>query len=232
MSAAAHVVLVHGLWGGHWVWDGVAERLAAAAVASSAPDLTLRSLEADVAVVTELLDRLDAPVVLAGHSYGGAVITAAGAHPCVRQLVYLAAFQLDAGESVSRVLPQRGLAPSEMDVAMRSMVRGDQVIAQPEIVGPLLYNRTAPAVADGQLARMRPVAKQLFRGRPAQVAWRTRPSTYVVCTDDRTVSPALQRAMAERATRVVELDTDHCPMNSRPDDVAALLIGLSAPAAG
>jgi pimeloyl-ACP methyl ester carboxylesterase len=54
----------------------------------------------------------------------------------------------------------------------------------------------------------------------------------VVCTDDRTVSPALQRAMAERATRVVELDTDHCPMNSRPDDVAALLIGLSAPAAG
>jgi pimeloyl-ACP methyl ester carboxylesterase len=228
MTAPAHVLLVHGLWGGAWVWSSVGERLDAAGIPHTAVDLPLRAFDGDVAAVTAGLDAVTGPVVLVGHSYGGAVITAAGSHPSVRELAYVAAFQLDAGETVATVLGDRAFAPSEMDQVMRTMVRGGEVVPDAATIRPLLFNRTPGPVADAALARMRPVSTALFRGTPSEVAWRARRSTYVVCRDDRTVTPELQRAMAQRATRTVELDADHCPMDSAPDELAALLVGLAA----
>jgi pimeloyl-ACP methyl ester carboxylesterase len=224
----AHVVLVHGLFDGGWVWEDVTPRLAAAGVPCSTPDLPLTTLDADVEALTSVLERADTPVVLVGHSYGGAVITVAGAHPAVRELMYVAAFQLAAGERISRVLPERGIAPSPMDLAMRGMVRGEQVVPDPPVIREVIYNRTPADVADAAIARMRPVSKALFRGEPAEVAWHARPSTYVVCTDDRTVAPDLQRAMAERASRVVELDSDHSPMTCRTAELTDVVVEVSA----
>jgi pimeloyl-ACP methyl ester carboxylesterase len=215
----ATAVLVHGLWHGAWCWDGVRAALAEQGVASVAVELPLTDLPADVRATREALDALGGPAVLVGHSYGGAVVTAAGTHPRVRELVYLAAFQLDEGESVSRVLPD--LPETRLAEAMR--VDGDEVDVDRDLGARLLYSDAPPDVATAAAARLRPVGRRLFRGTPAEVAWRTVPSTYVVCADDEAVHPELQRALARRATRSAEWPGGHSPLLTRPQQVAHLV---------
>ena len=111
---AAGAVLVHGLWHGAWSWDGVRAALAARGIESTALELPLTDLAADVRATRDALDAFGRPAVLVGHSYGGAVITDAGTHPLVRELVYVAAYQLDDGESVSRPGPIADLRDSRL----------------------------------------------------------------------------------------------------------------------
>jgi pimeloyl-ACP methyl ester carboxylesterase len=216
------VVLVHGLWHGSWVWDGVRKHLDAAGVASVAVDLPLTSLDDDVAATAAGLAAFGRPAVLVGHSYGGAVITAAGVHPAVRRLVYLAAFQLDAGESVNRVLPDRNLPETRLGEAL--LVHGDLVELAPRLGAELMYPDAEPAVADAAMARIRPVERAVFRGVPAAFAWHTTPSTYAISAHDLVVHPDLQRAMAERATTTVEWPCGHSSPVVRPGEVAELII--------
>jgi pimeloyl-ACP methyl ester carboxylesterase len=214
-------VLVHGLWHGAWSWDGVRAALAARGVDSVAVDLPLTDLADDVAATRAALDAFARPAVLVGHSYGGAVVTAAGEHPLVGELVYLAAFQLAEGESVGRTDVGRGLPETRLPEAMR--VSGDDVGIDPEFCRALLYGDADPEVADAALARLRPVHRRLFRGVPGDIAWRRVPSTYVVCTGDEAVSPDLQRAMAARATRTLDWPCGHSPAATRPEAVADLV---------
>jgi len=214
-------VLVHGLWHGAWCWDGVRAALSERGVDSVAVELPLTDLAADVRAVRAALDAFARPAVLVGHSYGGAVITAAGTHPSVRELVYLAAFQLAEGESVGRALPDRGLPDTRLGEALR--MSGDDVTLDPELGVRLLYGGARPDVAAAAAARLRPVKRPVFRGVPDVVAWRTVPSTFVVCTADQAVHPELQRAMAERATRSVEWPCGHSPAAVRPEQVAGLI---------
>ena len=189
-----------GCCNGAWAWDGVRARLEAAGVPSAAVELPMTSLEDDVAATVAELDRFGKPAVLVGHSYGGAVVTAAGEHPQVRHLLYLAAFALAEGESVSRALPDRDIPPTGLGEALRFSADGQQVSVDPALAVDLFYADAPAVAAAAAVARLRPVHRSLFRGVPATIAWRSRPSTYVVCADDRTVHPDLQRAMAERAT--------------------------------
>lgn len=214
-------VLVHGLWHGGWCWDDVRTALAERGVDSVAVELPLTDLAADTAAVRAALDSFGRPAVLVGHSYGGAVITGAGAHPLVRELVYVAAFQLTDGESVSRTLPAEDHPPTRLGEALR--VDRDEVGLDPDLGRQLLY-RDAPAeVATAAAVRLRPVRRAVFGGVPETIAWRTVPSTYVVCSDDEVVHPDLQRAMAARATRRREWRCGHSPAASRPADVAGLI---------
>ena len=159
--------------------------------------------------------------MLVGHSYGGAVVTGAGEHPLVRELVYVAAFQLDAGESVSRPGPIGGLPDTRLGEAMQ--VDGGQVGLEPALGARLLYGDAPADVAGECTARLRPVHRHVFRGVPETIAWRTVPSTYVICAADEVVHPERQRAMAQRASRSLEWSCGHSPAATRPEAVAALI---------
>ncbi|SDN70801.1 alpha/beta fold hydrolase [Geodermatophilus sp. DSM 45219] len=219
-DSAPGAVLVHGLWHGAWCWDAVRAALAEDGVHSAAVELPLTDLAADTRAARDALDAFGRPAVLVGHSYGGAVVTAAGVHPLVRELVYLAAFQLDEGESVGRTR-FADLPDTRLGEALR--VSGDEVALDPVLGLQLLY-RDAPAdLAAAAAARLRPVRRAVFRGVPEAVAWRSVPSTYAVCTADEVVHPDLQRAMAGRATRSVPWSCGHSPLLSRPGLVAGLI---------
>ena len=218
---APGAVLVHGLWHGAWCWDGVRAALADRGIDSVAVELPLTDLAPDTQATREALDAFGRPAVLVGHSYGGAVITGAGAHPLVRELVYVAAYQLDEGESVSRPGAIAELPDTRLGEALR--VTADEVALDPDLGAQLLYGDALPEVAAAATARLRPVGRTVFRGVPEGIAWRSVPSTYVVCAGDEVVHPDRQRAMARRATRVLEWPCGHSPAATRPEAVAELV---------
>ncbi len=235
------VVLVHGAWHGAWAWDRVLPLLAATGVEGLALDLPghgedtqpLGDLYSDAARVRETLDELKDDVVLVGHSYGGAVITEAGRHPAVRHLVYIAAFALDVGESCMSA------ATAEIEASQISydgrpnlgagftMRPGDTITLDPASAAACLYNDCDPETVAWALARLGPQPIVTLQDAPTQAAWRTKPSTYVVCLDDMAVHPDLQRIMARRCGSALEWPTDHSPFLCRPDLVATLLADLA-----
>jgi pimeloyl-ACP methyl ester carboxylesterase len=135
---------------------------------------------------------------------------------------------LDAGESVGRTLPDLDLPPTRLGEALRFAADTDEVRLDPVLGAELLYSDATPEVRADAMSRLRPVHRPVFRGVPAEIAWRAVPSTYVVCSADRTVNPDLERAMAGRATRVIELAGGHSPAATQPDVVAELIAAAVA----
>ena len=237
---ARRVVLVHGAWHGAWAWERVLPLLTAAEIPSTAVDLPghgrdggpLGDLHTDAARVRETLDQVDDGVILVGHSYGGAVITEAGAHSRVEHLVYIAAFALDHGESCVSAASAEG-ADRISHEGRPSLGDGfnagpDGLITlDPTTAAACFYNDCDPDAVDWALARLGPQPLATLEGTPEEIAWRSKPSTYAVCGDDLAVHPDLQRILARRCGSVVEWPTDHSPFLCRPDLVAGLLAGLA-----
>ncbi len=234
------VLLVHGAWHGAWAWEPVLGRLDSAGVEALAVDLpghgddraAFGDLHDDATRVRQELDRLGGEVVLVGHSYGGAVITEAGDHPAVDQLVYVAAFVLDAGESCMSAATDS--AASQLSYEGRpdlgSGLIGSpdgSVILDPSAAATCLYNHCDEQTVAWALERLGPQPLVTLQQAPAAVAWRSRPSTYIVCRDDMIVHPDLQRIMARRCGSVVEWESDHSPFLCRPELVAGLLVELA-----
>jgi len=186
----------------------------------------MTSLADDAAAVRRVLDDSPEPVLLVGHSYGGAVITAAGEHSNVAGLVYLAAFQLTETESIGRTLPDREIPGTRLGEALVFSTDGTEVSVDPLVGAPLLYAGVDATEVERSIALLRPVGRRLFRDLPAVASWRSRPSTYAVCAADLVVAPDLQRGMAERATQVVEWPVGHACIQSHPDLLARLIIDL------
>jgi pimeloyl-ACP methyl ester carboxylesterase len=225
------IVLVHGAWHGAWCWERVIPLLDAAGELSLAIDLPSVSssdarLRDDAACVHDALDALTDPAVLVGHSYGGAVVTEAGAHQNVAHLVYLTAFALEVGESPGVNELSGGEGGSALDAAIR--VEGRALTLDPELVIPALYNDCEPEIAQAAVARLRPQSLAALRDTVTVAAWHEKPATYVVCTDDRGVVPDLQRSAAARIGNSIDWPTGHSPFLSRPDLVADLLVELSS----
>ncbi len=235
----ATAVLVHGAWHGAWCFDRVLPLLAEAGVPSVAIDLPghgadtrpLTDLHGDAAHVRAVLDAIDGPVVLLGHSYGGAVITEAGTHPAVAHLVYLCALALDEGESCADAAVVRAATLSHAgrpSLAAGIVTHPDGTATlRPDSAAACLYNDCDAATVAWAVARLGPQPMANMAQAPGEIAWRSRLSTYVVCSDDQAIHPGLQRILAERCATSIEWDTSHSPFASRPALVSALLQDLA-----
>ena len=224
------VVLVHGAWNGAWCWEPLERELDTLGI----PHVTVENpsvagapadLAADADNVLRTLDTIDGPVLLVGHSYGGAVITDAGVHPKVEHLVYITAFVLDQGESVM----DNKLTGGE-DMKLREGVvplDGDVLGFDPARAVEFFFHDCSEAEASAAVAQLQPMSLAAMRGVPRAIAWRERPATYIVCTDDRALPVALQQSNAKRVANSVELDASHSPFLSQPAATAAILAELA-----
>jgi pimeloyl-ACP methyl ester carboxylesterase len=238
----ATVVLVHGAWHGAWCFDRVVARLVDAGVATVAVDLPghgddpgpLTDLHGDATRVREVLDRVDGPAVLLGHSYGGAVVTEAGSHPAVERLVYLCALVLDGHETCQSAAAVEAAAVGlshegrpDLGGALVPTTEGATVVPR-EAAAACFYNDCDATTVDWAVGRLSPQSMAALSQSPNRVAWRDRPSTYVVCENDMGLHPGLQQLLRRRCTDSVVWPTGHSPFLSRPELVTELLVRLSS----
>lgn len=223
----ATVVLVHGAWHGPWCFAKVLDGLAARGVDAVAPELPLLGgLGADADLVADLVAGIDGPVVLLGHSYGGQVISAAARDAGnVAHLVYLCALMLDEGESLQDVMAS---GPNAYDAVKRD---GDHRVVIPELAPATFYGDCSQDDIDLALRSCRPMPASPAPAPDGAPAWKSIPSTYVVCEQDKAIPPDGQRHLARHATDVVTWDVSHSPFFSRPDLMVDLLAGLADRAA-
>jgi pimeloyl-ACP methyl ester carboxylesterase len=216
-----NVVLVHGGFVDGSGWQGVHELLVADGYRVAVVQHSTVSLDADVTATKQVLDDLDGPVVLVGHSYGGAVVTEAGTDERVAAVVYIAAFAPDKDESVGTLVADP--APGAPVPPILPPREGYLFLDREKFAASFaadLPSAQARFMADSQL----PWGIGALQGAVSDPAWRTRPSWYLVATDDRMIPPSVQRAMAERAgATVVESPGSHSVYVSRPDAVADLI---------
>ena len=220
------VVLIHGAFADASTWRAVFDRLDREGHTVLAPPNPLRGLSYDSSYTTSLLNQLDGPVLLVGHSYGGAVITVAGNSDKVAGLVYVAGLAPDEGESVNDL---QGRFPA---LAMGPLIQPTQ-LSDGSVVASIdptqfqeVFAADVPAEDAAFLAiSQRPVAATAFDDPVSAAAWRTKPSWAVFGTADRPVAPALHRFSYERAgSQVTEVEgASHLLMLSQPDIVASVI---------
>lgn len=216
-----NIVLVHGGFVDGSGWEGVYKTLKQRGYTVAIVQNPTISLTDDVVVTKRTIAALDGPVILVGHSYGGAVITEAGNDPKVAGLVYITAFAPDKGESVSSLIknPPPGapvppiLPPQDGYLFLDKAKFADSFAAD-------VSADAAAFMADSQV----PWGLEALGGTISEAAWRTKPSWYLVSTEDRMIPPAAQRAMSKRAgSTVVEVKGSHAVYVSQPQAVAALI---------
>ena len=224
MSTAApisNVVLVHGGFVDGSGWQLVYDILTGRGYHVSVVQNPTLSLAGDVAAARQVIDAQPGPVVLAGHSYGGVVITEAGLHDKVAALVYIAAFAPDTGESVSTLIadPPPGAPVPPILPPNNGFLFLDREKFHASFAGDLPAGQAA-FMADAQV----PWGVDALGGTISQPAWRTKPSWYLVTTEDQMIPPPAQRAMSQRAgSKVTEVAASHSVFLSQPAAAAALI---------
>src|SRR6266545_475437 len=221
MSEINNVVLVHGGFVDGSGWQRVHDLLTADGLSVTVVQNPTLSLEDDVAVTRRVIDAQDGPVVLVGHSYGGAVITEAGTDDNVAALVYISAFAPDAGESVNSLIadPPPGAPVPPILPPQDGFLFLDRDKFHASFAADIPAEQAA-FMADSQV----PWGVDALSGTISQPAWRSKPSWYLVATDDRMIPPPAQRSMAARAgATTVEVAGSHSIFLSQPAAVAELI---------
>ena len=227
MAAAApklekpNVVLVHGGFADGSGWEGVYKILKGAGCTVAVVQNPTISLEDDVAVTKRTIAAQDGPVVLVGHSYGGAVVTEAGTDPNVAGLVYIAAFAPDAGESVNKLIadPPPGAPVPPILPPQDGFLFLDKAKFPASFAADVEAEHAA-FMADSQV----PWGVGALAGEISEPAWKSRRSWYLVATADRMIPPDAQRFMSARAgATVVEAEGSHAIYVSKPAPVAELI---------
>jgi pimeloyl-ACP methyl ester carboxylesterase len=223
MSSAEEisVVVVHGAWADGSSWNDVTGPLLSSGLNVLAAPIPLTSLSDDVAALNRTLERTDGPVILAAHAYAGAVIGAT-TNPCVRSLVFIAALAPDEGETVADVFYRGEPHPQAPQLA-------------PDADGLIWMPRGGFSTAFAQHASLeraalcaatqRPIAVACIQEKAPKPAWKVRPSWYLVAEEDRMISPATQRFMAERMrARIRSERVDHTPLITAPQPVIEMIL--------
>ena len=219
---ARTILFVHGAWANASAWTKVLPLVEAASLNATAVQMPLTSLADDVGAVVRAIELADGPLLLVGHSYGGAVITEAGHHPKVGGLVYVAAFAPDAGESAGSLgdgspatpLPNE-LRPDAHGFLKLTRKGIDEAFAQdlPDAERAVVF------------ATQGPVSGLSLGGTISEPSWKQKPSWYLRASDDHAIHPELQQRMADRmGASTVTVASSHVPMLSQPASVADLVI--------
>ena len=233
MANPATIILVHGAWCGDWIFWKLEPRIEERGIRCVGADLptcgandTSVSAWDDVEYLRDLIDKIDGPEVLAGKSYGGAIISGAGVDSSsVVHLVYIAALIPEPDEPFQRTIGAS--LTSEFAQGIRLLADG-RLAMDVEVGARCAFSQASEEDRNVWRREARPMSM----GRdPAisfdRVGWKAVPSTYIVCTEDKAIDPAAQRAWAARTPHVIEAPFDHSPGVSHPDAVADILAGIA-----
>jgi pimeloyl-ACP methyl ester carboxylesterase len=223
MNAPPNIVLVHGAFADGSSWSAVIKRLQAGGYRVTAPQFPMTTVADDVARLRQVLGRQDGPTIVAGHSYGGQIMTALGTDaPNVAGLVYVAAFALDQGESLGALLSRGPVTPALAHLVTDEQGFGwlpeDDFVSHFAADVDRVEARVLHAVQQG-------LATSIFGDVMGVVpAWKTLPSWYLVAADDQAIPPGAERQFAARmGATTVEIASSHVAMVSHPGEVAQLI---------
>lgn len=225
-----NIVLVHGMGGTARTWELVAPRLREGGHRVAVVENAMASLRGDVERTLEAVEDLGGPVVLVGHSYGGAVITNAGNHPEAVALVYVAAFGPDEGETVQRIVETAPAA--EGSAYMRRSAEGAWMTDFRDGYWEAVAWDLTPEQRESVLRETRWTGPAVFTEVTEEPAWRNLPTWYMIAEDDRTLRPELQQRMAERmGATVVRVPGSHYVTRVHVEPVVELIEQAAAVAA-
>ena len=215
-----NVVLVHGAFADGSGWEAVAKLLEKDGYTVSVLQEPETSYAEDQKYAKAALDAMDGPVVIVGHSYGGSLITEAGNHPKVAALVYIAAFALDEGESCASIEQ----AVPQASKAFKPDSNGNWWIEQEHFAADFAAD-VPPAVAHFMAIAQVPISTDAFTHKVTNPAWKTKPTWYMVASDDRSINPIQERMMAKRAhAKTIEVKgASHVVYISHPKETAKLI---------
>ena len=222
MDARPNIVLIHGAWADGSCWTGVIERLQSGGYHVTAPQFPMTGLANDVARLRQVLELQDGPTIVAGHSFGGQIMTALGTDaPGVVGLVYIAAFGIDEGESLGALLSQ-GPTPPALEHQFTDK-QGFVWLTEDDYVNHFAADVDRPQ-ARVMHATQQALAGSAFADVMGAPAWRSQPNWYLVATDDQAIPPDAERQFASRmGATTVEVASSHVAMVSHPDEVAQLI---------
>jgi len=220
-EAPKTIILVHGAWADGSSWSKVVPLLTAKGFHVVAVQLPLTSFADDVATVKRALALETGPVLLSGHSYGGAVITEAGNDPKVAGLVYVAAFAPDAGQSAGSL--NASVAPPPMAAEVKPDAEGFLKLSEKGVAEDFAQDVT-PTEKSVLYAAEAPTNVKSLGGQISTPAWRSKPSWYIVAENDRAIQPGLEKTMAQAIhATTITVPSGHVVMLSKPAEVAAVI---------
>ncbi len=216
----SRLLLVHGAFHAAWCWNRLMPELERLGVSCETVDLPFTSTEDDVAAVRSVIDSSNENVTVLGHSFGGAVISAAAAeggapYGTTTSLIFLTAF-MTAPEQVVDFSGAPGIAEIQLGELTASV--------DPSAARSVFYNKCSKEDSDWATAQLRTMPTSvLIAAPPPSPAWQVLPSTYIVCTDDRILSQSAQEQMAENADSTIRIESDHSPFMSCPRELGEVL---------
>jgi pimeloyl-ACP methyl ester carboxylesterase len=222
VTARPTIVLVHGAWHGPWCWDKLRSAQHTDGWETTAPGLpsvptsatqSADGLHDDVAALLDHIDHIDGPVALVAHSYGGMPATEVTAlrPDRIRQLIYLAAYLPQAGDSLYGI---HGIPVPEDVTGM---------VAVPDDPIAMFYADVDPATAAAAAARLKPQSLRSWTERVEHADVGVTPTTYLLCTNDQALPTSMQEAFAARTEQVIRLDSSHSPFLSQPQTLAVCI---------
>jgi pimeloyl-ACP methyl ester carboxylesterase len=226
MQSVKNIVLVHGAWADGSSWSKIIPLLQAKGLNVACAQNPLSSIDDDVASTNRIIDAQDGPVLLVGHSYGGAVITVAGDNPKVKGLVYVAAFAPDEGETLGGMGQPFGATPLFGEIRP---IKDGYLLLTAKGVAEDFAQDLSPEEKSAMVVTQAAIQGAILATRIPKAAWHTKPSWVVLAENDRAISPDQQRSTAKRMkAKTVSLATSHVAMLAKPKEVAEFIIEAAA----